>query len=128
MLARFGRIAIIAVIFAAIASGIITVQFMMDGLPFDARFVWACLFFSACVVALSVGYGLGDELRRAWIAGGFAHAWPWLAIIAISAGLFWSLSTAVDSMAGMSVGPFPPMLLVLGVPTGAIGLRRKPKP
>ncbi|MDP3495794.1 MAG: hypothetical protein Q8R82_22015 [Hyphomonadaceae bacterium] len=128
MLARFGRIALVALVFALVASVVITVQFMMDGLPFDVRFVWACAFFSCALVAIAIGYGLGDELRRAWAAGGIGQAWLWLAIIAISVGLFWSLSVWIDALVGMSVGPFPPMLLVLGVPLGAIGFRRDRKP
>lgn len=128
MLARFGRIALVAVVFALIASAVITVQFLIDGLPLDVRFAWACAFFSCALVAIAIGYGLGDELRRAWGSGGFRQAWIWLAIIAICAGLFWSLSVWLDALAGMSVGPFPPMLLVLGVPLGAIGFRRNRKP
>lgn len=128
MLARFGRIALVAVVFALIASAVITVQFLIDGLPLDIRFAWACAFFSCALVAIAVGFGLGDELRRAWGTGGFAQAWIWLAIIAICTGLFWSLSAWIDALAGMSVGPFPPMLLVLGVPLGAIGFRRNRKP
>ena len=34
-LARFGRIALVAVVFALIASAVITVQFLIDGLPLD---------------------------------------------------------------------------------------------
>ncbi|HOZ27693.1 MAG TPA: hypothetical protein PK080_10050 [Hyphomonadaceae bacterium] len=128
MLARLGRIALVAVVFALIASAVITAQFLLDGLPLDASFLWACAFFSCALVAIAVGYGLGDELRRAWAAGGIGRAWPWLTIIAICAGLFWSLSVWIDASAGMSVGPFPPMLLVLGVPLGAIGFRRNRKP
>ena len=127
MLARFGRIAIVAIVFAVFASGIVAIQFMMDGRPFDARFFGACAFFSTCVVALAVGYGLGDEFRHALERGGFGKAWPWLAIIVICAGLFWSLSARIDAAAGMSIAPFPPMLLVAGGAAGAIGLRRKRK-
>ena len=126
MLARFGRIAIVAIVFAVIASGIIAIQFMMDGRPFDTRFLGSCAFFAICIVALAAGYGLGDEFRRAFQHGGFRPAWPWLPIVVISAGLFWSLGARIDAMAGMSVSPFPPMLLVLGAATGgAIGFRRK---
>ena len=67
-----------AVVFALIASAVITAQFLLDGLPLDASFLWACAFFSCALVAIAVGYGLGDELRRAWAAGGIGRAWPWL--------------------------------------------------
>ena len=124
MLARFGRIALVAIVFAVVASGIVAIQFMIDGRPFDARFFGACAFFSTCVIALAVGYGLGNELRRAIPRGGIGKGWPWLAIIVICAGLFWSLSTRIDAAAGMSIAPFPPMLLIAGGAAGVVGLRR----
>lgn len=124
MLARFGRIAIVAAVFALIACAVISVQFMMDGLPFDQRFIWACAFFSCGLTALAVGYGLGEETRRGFQTGGMKQGWIWVAIIALCIGLFWTLSVSIDGIAGMSVGPFPPMLLVLGAPLGAMGLRR----
>jgi len=124
MLARFGRIAIVAVVFALIACAVISVQFVMDGLAFDQRFVWACAFFSCGLTALAVGYGLGEETRRGFQTGGVRQGWIWIAIIALCAALFWTLSVGIDGIAGMSVGPFPPMLLVLGAPLGAMGLRR----
>ncbi|RYY92034.1 MAG: hypothetical protein EON61_26925 [Alphaproteobacteria bacterium] len=124
MLARFGRIALIAAVFALIACAVISIQFMMDGLPFDQRFIWACAFFSCALSALAAGYGLGDEMRRGFQTGGIKLGWIWIAIVALCVGLFWSLSIGIDQIAGMSIGPFPPMLLVLGVPLGAMGLRR----
>ncbi len=127
MLARFGRIAIVAIVFAVIASGIVAIQFMMDGRPFDTRFFGVCAFFSTSVVALAAGYGLGDEFRHTISRGGIGTGWPWLAIIAICAGLFWSLSTRIDAAAGMSIAPFPPMLLVAGGAAGVLGLRRRGK-
>lgn len=125
MLARFGGIAIVAAVFSVIACAIIGIQFMMDGRPFDSRFLGSCAFFAICIVALAAGYGLGDEFRRAFQRGGFRLAWPWLPIVAISAGLFWSLGARIDAMAGMSVSPFPPILLVLGALAGGFGFRRK---
>lgn len=124
MLARFGRIALVAAAFTLIACVVISIQFLMDGLPFDQRFIWSCAFFSCALTALALGYGLGDEMRRAFQAGGIRQGWLWIALIAVCAGLFWSLSVGIDQIAGMSVGPFPPMLLILGVPLGAMGLRR----
>jgi len=124
MLARFGRIALIAAVFAFIACAVISIQFLMDGLPFDQRFIWACAFFSCGLTALALGYGLGDEMRRSFQAGGIRQGWIWIALTALCIGLFWSLSVRIDQIAGMSVGPFPPMLLVLGAPLGAMGLRR----
>ncbi len=124
MLARWGRIAIIAVVFALIACAVVSVQFMMEGQAFDHRFIWACAFFSCGLVALAVGYGLGEETRRGFQAGGIRQGSIWLAITALCVGLFWSLSVRIDGIAGMSIGPFPPLLLVLGFPLGAMGLRR----
>ncbi|RYG36194.1 MAG: hypothetical protein EON93_05465, partial [Burkholderiales bacterium] len=102
MLARFGRIALVAMVFALIACAIISIQFMMDGLAFDHRFIWACAFFSCGLTALALGYGLGDETRRGFQTGGLKHGWMWIAIIAICVGLFWSLSVSIDQIAGMS--------------------------
>ena len=124
MLARFGRIALIAAVFALIACAVISIQFMMDGLAFDLRFIWACAFFSSGLVALALGYGFGEEARRAFQAGNIRQGWIWVAIIALCVALFWTLSVGIDGIAGMSIGPFPPMLLVLGAPLGAMGLRR----
>ena len=126
MLARFGRIAMVAAVFSLIASGIVAIQYTMDGRPFDTRYFGACIFFAASIFALAAGYGLGDELRRAFQRGGLRIAWPWLGIIVIMAGLFWSFSSRIDAIAGMNVGPIPPLLLILGAPAGAIRLRRKP--
>lgn len=126
MLARFGRIAMVAAVFSLIASGIVAIQYVMDGRPFDTRFFGACIFFAASIFALAAGYGLGDELRCALQRGGLRVAWPWLGIIAIMAGLFWSFSSRIDAVAGMNVGPIPPLLLILGAPAGAIRFRRKP--
>lgn len=124
MLTRWSRIAIVAVVFASIACAVITVQFLMDGLAFDLRFLWACAFFSCGLAALAIGYGLGEETRRAFQASGAKQGLIWIAITALCVGLFWSLSVGIDGIAGMSIGPFPPMLLVLGAPLGAMGLRR----
>lgn len=124
MVARWGRIALIALVFSLVACAVISIQFMMDGLQFDQRFIWACAFFSCALTALAVGYGLGDETRRSFQAGGIRQGWIWLALIAVCLGLFWSISVSIDQIAGMSVGAFPPMLLALGVPLGAMGLRR----
>ena len=111
MLARFGRIAMVAAVFSLIASGIVAIQYVMDGRPFDTRFFGACIFFAASIFALAAGYGLGDELRCALQRGGLRVAWPWLGIIAIMAGLFWDgpmKSAASTRWAAVSLIRLPP--------------------
>ena len=96
----------VAAVFSLIASGIVAVQYVMDGRPFDSRFLGSCAFFTMCIVALAAGYGLGDEFRRTFQRGGLRIAWPWLPIVVISAGLFWSLGARIDAMAGTVDGAF----------------------
>lgn len=122
----FRQLGLVALVFVLVVGGFLALQTMWDKRPLDLAFLLGWAFWALAIVGLVAGYGLGNQLGRAFThRQRWRHAAPWIVIIGLATALSWTVGANLEALAGRAENPIAPIALLFGVVCGVIEYRNR---